>query len=108
MNKLYVVIGFILSYEFKGYIGDNEVVIFVVYFKVLLDLEDFGQKGIGFVIFNEVSYDFLYKFVVLVDRVEEISGLDFYLDLLGDEVEEVIESNFNIDLWFFSKKKFED
>lgn len=42
MNKLYVVIGFILSYEFKGYIGDNEVVIFVVYFKVLLDLEDFG------------------------------------------------------------------
>lgn len=55
-----------------------------------------------------MSYDFLYKFVVLVDRVEEISGLDFYLDLLGDEVEEVIESNFNIDLWFFSKKKFED
>lgn len=108
MNKLYVVTGPVLSYEPKGYIGDNEVAIPAAYFKVLLDLEEPGQKGIGFVLPNEVSFDPLYKFAVSIDRVEEISGLDFYPDLLGDEAEESIEGDFNIDLWPFSKKKFED
>lgn len=108
MNKLYVVTGPILTYEPKGYIGDNEVAIPAAYFKVLLDLEQPGQKGIGFVIPNEVSYDPLFKFAVSVDRVEEISGLDFYADLLGDEAEDAIEADFNIDLWPFSKKKFDD
>ena len=108
MDKLYVVTGPILSYEPKGYIGDNEVAVPAAYFKVLLDLESPKQKGIGFVIPNEVSFDPLYKFAVSVDRVEEISGLDFYPDLLADEAEDAIESDFNIDLWPFSKKKFED
>lgn len=108
MDKLYVVTGPILSYEPKGYIGNNEVAVPAAYFKVLLDLEEPGQKGIGFVIPNEVSYDPLYKFAVSVDRVEEISGLDFYPDLLDDEAEAAIEANFNIDLWPFSKKKYED
>lgn len=108
MNKLYVVTGPILSYEPKGYIGDNEVAIPAAYFKVLLDLEEPGQKGIGFVIPNEVSFDPLYKFAVSIDRVEEISGLDFYPDLLEEEAEALIEGDFNIDLWPFSKKKFDD
>ena len=108
MGKLYVVTGPVLTYEPKGYIGDNEVAIPAAYFKVLLDLEEPGQKGIGFVIPNEVSFDPLYKFAVSIDRVEEISGLDFYPDLLDDEAEAIIEADFNMDLWPFSKKKFED
>lgn len=108
MGKLYVVTGPVLTYEPKGYIGDNEVAIPAAYFKVLLDLSAPGSKGIGFVIPNEVSFDPLYKFAVSIDRVEEISGLDFFPDLLENEEEAELEGDFNIDIWPFSKQKFDE
>lgn len=108
MDKLYVVTGPVLTYEPKGYIGDNEVAVPAAYFKVLLDLSAPGSKGIGFVIPNEVNYDPLYKFAVSIDRVEEISGLDFFPDLLEKEEEAQLEGDFNIDIWPFSKQKFEE
>jgi hypothetical protein len=37
--------------------------------------------------------------VVLVDDVEEISGIDFY-PILPDDLEEELESIVNIHLWF--------
>lgn len=108
MGKLYVVTGPVLTYEPKGYIGDNKVAIPAAFFKVLLDLSAPGSKGIGFVIPNEVSFDPLYKFAVSIDRVEEISGLDFFPDLLENEEEAQLEGDFNIDIWPFSKQKFEE
>ncbi|MEZ5044461.1 MAG: DNA/RNA non-specific endonuclease [Saprospiraceae bacterium] len=107
-GSLYVVTGPVLTYEPKGFIGENEVAIPAAYFKVLLDGSKPNAKGIGFILPNEISYEPLYKFAVSIDRVEEISGLDFFPDLLTDEVEAEVEGNFNIDLWPFSKQKFEE
>lgn len=107
-GSLYVVTGPVLTYEPKGFIGENEVAIPAAYFKVLLDGSKPNAKGIGFILPNEISYEPLYKFAVSIDRVEEISGLDFFPDLLNDEVEAEVEGNFNIDLWPFSKQKFEE
>jgi len=106
-GSLYVITGPILSLPPKGYIGDNEVAVPAAYFKVLLDLEEPQLKGIGFVLPNEVSYDPLFDYAVSIDDVEELTGIDFFGELIPQEVENEIEANANIDLWPFSKAKFE-
>lgn len=104
----YVVLGLVLSQEFKGYIGkDNDVVVLVVYFKVLFDLDELEQKGIVFVFDNEVNYELFYKFIIFIDVVEELIGIDFFEDFMFVELELEFEGNYNKDLWFFSKRKFD-
>ncbi len=107
-GELYVVTGPVLSVAPKGEVGENRVSVPAAYFKVLLDAEEPQVKGIGFVIPNEVSFDPLYEFAVSIDKVEESTGLDFFGGLLPDDIEQEVESNINIDLWEFSKTKFQE
>ncbi|MGH1435485.1 MAG: DNA/RNA non-specific endonuclease [Lewinella sp.] len=107
-KRLYIATGPVLSKEPKGYIGkDNEVAIPAAYYKVILDLDDPEQKGIGFILDNEVNYEPLYKFAVSIDEVEALTGIDFYEDFMPVELEDELEGNFNIDLWPFNKGKYE-
>ena len=48
---------------------------------------------------NEKSSEPLSTFVVSVDDVEKIIGIDFF-PLLPDEIEELLESNSDPLLWF--------
>ena len=82
-DELYVVTGPVLTYEPKGYLGENEVAIPQAYFKVLLDLSSSKPKGIGFVIPNEVSYDPIYKFATSIDRVGRADRTGFLSGLIG-------------------------
>jgi endonuclease G len=107
-KELYVVSGPILTLEPKGTIGENEVAVPAAYFKVLLDIQEPQVKGIGFVLPNEVSYDPLFKYAVSIDDVEELTGLDFFNDFIPEDVEAEVEAEANIDLWPFSKKKFQE
>lgn len=103
-NKaLYVVSGPILSEPIKGKIGSHQVAVPAAYFKVLLDVTEPEQKGIAFILPNEVSFEPLYKFAVSIDEVEKRTGLNFFPNF---DVEN-LESTFNIDLWKFSKTKFD-
>ena len=104
-KKLYVVTGPVLAFPPKGTIGDNEVTVPQAFYKVLLDLTDPQEKGIAFVIPNEVSFEPLYKFAVSIDYVEEATGIDFFPELMSKELEEELEASFNSDLWEFSKTK---
>ncbi len=106
-EQLYVVTGPVLSQETKGEIGVTRVSVPAAYYKVLLDLTEPELKGVAFLLPNEVSYDPLFEFATTIDKVEEITGIDFFPDLMDDEQEESIESTFNIDLWYFSKSKFQ-
>lgn len=106
-DQLYVITGPVLSLEPKGTIGENEVSIPAAYFKVLLDYEGPDKKAIAFVIPNEVSYEPLFKFATSIDEVEELTGLEFFPDMLEGEEETALEASFNKDLWPFNKKKFE-
>lgn len=107
-NKaLYVVTGPVLSEIPKGAIGENEVSIPKAYFKVLLDYTEPQLKGIAFIIPNEVSYEPLFKYAVSIDEAEKQTGLDFFPKLLSSEEEMELEAKFNIDLWTFSKAKFD-
>lgn len=106
-KKLYVVTGPILKDGGKGSIGQNEVTIPTGFYKVLLDLSEPDQKGIAFIVPNEVSYDPLFKYAVSIDEVEKRTGINFFPKLMTRELEKELESKFNLDFWPFSKKKFD-
>jgi endonuclease G len=107
-KQLYVVTGPVTTQDPKFYIGrNNRVAVPQAYFKVLLDLEEPQQKGIGFVIPNEISFQPLTDYVLSIDEVEEITGLDFFPELMPDKLEKEIEAVGNADLWLFSKKKYD-
>ncbi len=107
-GELFVVVGPVLSLPAKGAIGDNEVLVPAAYFKVLLDLKEPQLKGIGFIIPNEVTFEPLYKFTASIDSVEELTGFDFFGELLPPNLEEELEANYNADLWEFSKQKHQE
>ncbi|MCB0630407.1 MAG: DNA/RNA non-specific endonuclease [Saprospiraceae bacterium] len=106
-DQLYVVTGPVLTQEPKGYIGENEVAVPASYFKVLLDLTEPEQKAIAFLIPNQVSFEPLYNYVVSIDAVEDLTGIDFFPELMPKDLEEKLEASYNIDLWEFSKQKFD-
>lgn len=107
-GRLYVASGPVLSEEPKGYIGkENEVAVPAAYYKVLLDLDEPEQKGIAFILSNEVNYEPLYKFATSIDEVEALTGIDFFADFMPEELEEELEGNYNKDLWPFSKRKYD-
>lgn len=107
-NKLYIVTGPVLGSNVKGRIGENDVSVPVAYYKVVLDITDPEWKAIGFMMPNQVSYAPLYQFAVSVDDIEDATGLNFFSDLLDKELEKKLEAEFNIDLWPFSKAKFQE
>lgn len=107
-KRLYIVTGPVMTEDPKGTIGrTNRVAIPAAYYKVILDLDDPEQKAIGFVIPNEISFDPLPKYALSVDQVEDITGIDFFSELMPSDLEDKLESNGNPDLWPFSKKKFD-
>lgn len=80
-----------------GTIGTNQVSVPSKYYKVLYDEE----KGmIGFVLSNEGSKLSLSTFVVTVDSVESLTGIDFFSGL-SDNIEVKLESEVNNTNWSF-------
>lgn len=106
-RHLYVVTGPILSQEMLGYIGDNEVGVPSYYYKVVLDLSEPELKGIGYIMPNEVSDRPIHEYATSIDKVEEITGINFFPNLMEPRLEEAIEKEFNTDLWFTDQKKYE-
>lgn len=104
-KKLYVVTGPVLTENIKGQIGKNQVSVPGYYYKILLDVSEPEKKGIAFLLPNQISYDPLYEYAVTIDEVEELTGIDFFPNLMTDRLEEMMEGAINIDLWEFSKQK---
>ena len=78
-------------------IGPSEVTVPEAYYKVVWDRTE-PMKMIGFVLPNEGSSESLKSFAVSVDKVEELTGLDFF-SMLPKEQQEALESNITIDAW---------
>lgn len=98
-GELYVVCGGIFNDDIApNSIGTNNVTVPDQYYKVLLDLSEVGVKTIGFILPNRPSKDPLASFAVSVDKVEEITGIDFY-HTLNDDLEDEIESEYDIAKW---------
>lgn len=97
-EALYIVTGPVLTQPPLGVIGKNKVAVPAAYFKVIVDFVPPDRKGIGFLLPNGKSEAPLPSYAVSIDRIEQVTGLDFF-PALEDSLEEAIESYVNVAAW---------
>lgn len=105
-DSLYIVVGPIFSDSMKV-IGPHQVAVPNSYYKIILDNHKGKEKMIGFVMNNESSKFSLQSFVISVDSLEVLTGIDFF-PLLEDSLELKLESLVLLNTWnwkFVKKKK---
>ena len=98
-DSLYIVVGPVFS-DSMDFIGPHCVAVPDAYFKVILDNHKGKERMIGFLMGNERSGDCLESFVVSVDSLEVLTGIDFY-SLLDDVLEEKLESTVLLGNWIW-------
>lgn len=106
-GHVYVVTGPVLTKGIRETIGDNEVSVPDLFYKVILDYSGTEHKAIAFLMPNEVSDKPITDFAVSVDQVEEITGIDFFPEIITtNAAEERLERRFNPTLWETNEKRF--
>lgn len=96
-DGLYVITAGVLSNDLET-IGYENVAVPKYFYKVLLTKDK--SIMIGFLVPHEDSEKPLYKFVVSVDSIEKITGLDFFPEL-DDTLENKLESQADYKGWSF-------
>ncbi|MFZ1562173.1 MAG: DNA/RNA non-specific endonuclease, partial [Saprospiraceae bacterium] len=86
---------------------ENKVTVPSGFFKVLLDFESPEKKGIAFIIPNELSSKRLEDYMVTIDEVENLTGLDFFDNMIDNIEEENIESKIRKESWKVSDKRYQ-
>ena len=106
-DELYIVSGPILN---KGHIiksiGYNKVSVPNQFYKIILDLKEPELKSIAFLMPNEKSTEPIKNYIVSIDHIEEITGIDFFADFLPADLERQLEEKGNPNQWKFDTKKF--
>ena len=105
-KHLYVVTGPVLSQPIKFWIGENQVAVAPAFYKVLLDLREPELKAIGFVVPNETSTERIETFATSVAEVEQLTGINFFQNLMEPGLEAKLEAEFDVNLWRPNEKKF--
>ncbi|UMB55519.1 DNA/RNA non-specific endonuclease [Lutibacter sp. A64] len=98
-KNLYIVTGGILENSAKT-IGSEKVTVPNYFYKIILDFQEPEIKAIAFLIPHENSEKALYKFVTSIDKIEELTGIDFF-PKLEDSVENKLETSTNYLNWNF-------
>lgn len=98
-GKLYVVTAGVLTQNL-GKIGPDRVTVPKYFYKILYDPR--YEKMIAFLLLNSNSNKPLSDFVVTVDYVESLTGIDFFPEL-PDSLENRLESQKDLLGWFSSK-----
>jgi endonuclease G len=80
----------------------NEIAVPEMYYKIALCLTDNQPRMIGFVMKNEFSSENLKSFVMSVDEIERMTGIDFF-PKLPDALEKKLESSTTTVGWFSAK-----
>jgi endonuclease G len=95
-----VITGGVLNYGLKT-IGKEKVSVPKYFYKILLDDSQGTFKMIGFLIPAEDSNKPLYDFVVTVDEIEAMTGIDFF-PKLADKTENQLEKSNLYKDWSFN------
>ncbi len=90
-DSMYVVTGPIFD-SVMPTIGPHRVAVPKAYYKVLLQKRKGNWVGIGFILPNSNTKVDFKDYATNIDKVEEITGIDFFWRL-EDQIEKVIESN---------------
>ncbi|WP_136668559.1 DNA/RNA non-specific endonuclease [Flavobacterium sp. H122] len=98
-DGLYVVTGAVLTGDLKS-IGKEGVSVPEYFYKILLDNNNGNYKAVGFLVPHKESNMPLYKFVVPIDKIEKLTGINFF-PKLPDAVENRIEVKADYKDWSF-------
>ncbi len=98
-EKLYVVTGGILTDDLKT-IGYEDVAVPNYFYKILLDYTEPEIKAIAFLVPHKESNKALYDFVVSIDEIESLTGIDFF-PALPDDIENSLEKSSDYKGWSF-------
>lgn len=96
-NGVYVVTGGILSDDLKG-IGYEAVSVPRYFYKIILKENGEKSKMIAFLIPHRDTTESYTKFITSVDKIEELTGIDFFPQL-DDQVEKKLEASINKSGW---------
>jgi endonuclease G, mitochondrial len=96
-KEIYIVTAAVLRDSLPT-IGINKVAVPEFYYKVILDVHAPDYKAIAFLLPNKGSTDPVFDYVVSIDSVEHLTGIDFF-PALTDSLENVLESRSDPALW---------
>jgi endonuclease G len=98
-DEVYVTTGPVLTSGLP-YIGGNKVTVPDFYYKALLVYGNKGKQAIGFILPNQATQEPISSFVVTIDSLENLTGINFFT-ALQDEDEALIEANVHLLFWGF-------
>ncbi len=98
-DGVYVVTGGVLVDGLKM-IGYEGVSVPAYFYKVVLDMSSETPKMIGFMMYHSASNKPLEQFVVSVDEIEKVTGIDFF-SKLDDVIEKRLEASSSVKGWKF-------
>lgn len=99
-DGVFVVTGGVLKGNLQT-IGEENVAVPKQFYKIVLDANNDKVKMIAFLLPHENSNKPLYDFVVSVDELEQLTGIDFFPEL-EDDVENRLEAKSDYKDWSFN------
>ena len=99
-GNVYVITGGVLKGKMKT-IGDEDVSVPNQFYKILIDNNTGKTKMIAFLMPHTESNKPLYEFVVSVDTIEKLTGIDFFPEL-NDAIENKLEASNSYKGWSFN------
>ena len=96
-DNLYVITAGVLD-SCNKFIGLNKVCVPEYFYKIILDYKSPEIKAIGFLLPNKKGNQHLASYVVSIDRIEALTGIDFF-PKLPDYIENRIEKKSHINKW---------
>ncbi|MCD7898828.1 MAG: DNA/RNA non-specific endonuclease [Bacteroides sp.] len=97
-SAIIIVCGPLINTKSRKTVGKNKVKVPEGFFKVILSPYKENPEAIGFIFKNKKAVNPLHTYVVSVDSVESLTGLDFFSEL-PDSIEEKIEARTNLVYW---------
>lgn len=96
--EIYVTTAGVLNSNIIGKIGKNKVTIPSLFYKIIYSPD--REIMIGFLMPNKKISNNLKSYVVTIDKIESITGIDFFSQL-QDNIENKLESNLSVSDWNF-------
>ena len=97
-GKAYIVTGPIVGDNMYGTIGKSKVVVPDAFFKAVMVYDGSRWQSIAFMMNNSRHNDNMQKCAMSVDRLEEMTGLDFFA-ALDDSIEAEAEKSCRLSFW---------
>jgi len=98
-DGVFVITGGVLKGKLKT-IGEERVAVPNYFYKILMDYNNGTPKMIAFLMAHENSKQPLHDFVVSVDEIEQLTGIDFFPQI-DDAIENKLEASTSYKNWSF-------